>query len=68
MQASTGALRTTAAARLRAVGDNALERVPLRGQPPPAYGRPCSASCSSVLSMTTITGPQAANQPTSETT
>lgn len=86
MQASTSALRTAAAARLRAVvaeyakalgfsgscrlrmvGDNALERAPLRGQLPPAYGQPCSTSCSSALSMTTITDLQAVNQPTTAT-
>lgn len=57
----------TAAARLQMVGDNALERAPLRGQLPPAYGQPCSTSCSSALSMTTITDLQAVNQPTTAT-
>lgn len=69
------------------VGDNALDRAPLRGklpldseslvlaslraplrgQLPPAYGQPCSTSCSSALSMTTITDLQAVNQPTTAT-
>lgn len=69
------------------VGDNALDRAPLRGKLPldseslvlaslacapsraaaAAYGQPCSTSCSSALSMTTITDLQAVNQPTTAT-